>query len=133
MVSGLAHATPHAVNPAAQPTPPPATLDGVVERIIFLTRRTITRLRRCGRSCRGGRGKAAALVTVVGVLPGVECGETLHLSGEWTRHAQHGAQFKIAALSGSELPSSVYGISEYLGSGLVPGIGNVMRAQMSNT
>jgi exodeoxyribonuclease V alpha subunit len=61
-------------------------------------------------------------VTIVGPLPGVECGETLHLTGEWTRHAQHGAQFKIAGFK-SELPGSVYGIRKYLGSGLVPGIG----------
>src|SRR5205085_4441202 len=63
-------------------------------------------------------------VTILGPLPGVECGETLHLSGEWTRHEQHGAQFKIASFK-SELPSSVYGIRKYLGSGLVPGIGKV--------
>ncbi|HEY0947804.1 MAG TPA: ATP-dependent RecD-like DNA helicase, partial [Opitutaceae bacterium] len=60
----------------------------------------------------------------VGALPGVQCGETLHLSGEWTRHSQHGEQFKIASFR-SELPSSVYGIRKYLGSGLVPGIGKV--------
>ncbi|MDB6127318.1 MAG: helicase, RecD/TraA family, partial [Verrucomicrobia bacterium] len=63
-------------------------------------------------------------VTIVGPLPGVECGETLHLTGEWTHHTQHGAQFKIAAFK-SELPSSVHGIRKYLGSGLVPGIGKV--------
>jgi len=63
-------------------------------------------------------------VTIVGALPGVECGETLHLSGEWTRHAQHGSQFKVVGFK-SELPASVYGIRKYLGSGLVPGIGKV--------
>jgi exodeoxyribonuclease V alpha subunit len=57
-------------------------------------------------------------------LPGVQCGETLQLTGEWTRHAQHGAQFKVTGFK-SELPSSVYGIRKYLGSGLVPGIGKV--------
>ncbi|MEK7861080.1 MAG: helix-hairpin-helix domain-containing protein, partial [Chloroflexota bacterium] len=57
-------------------------------------------------------------------LPGVQCGETLQLTGEWTKHAQHGAQFKIATFK-SALPSSVYGIRKYLGSGLVPGIGKV--------
>src|SRR6185369_751071 len=61
---------------------------------------------------------------IVGPLPGVQCGETLVLAGEWTRHAQHGAQFKIASFK-SALPSSVYGIRKYLGSGLVPGIGKV--------
>ena len=62
------------------------------------------------------------LVTIVGALPSVECGETLQLTGEWSHHSQHGAQFKIAAFT-SQLPSSVYGIRKYLGSGLVPGIG----------
>ena len=63
-------------------------------------------------------------VTIVGTLPGVQCGETLHLTGEWTHHAHHGDQFKVAQFR-SELPSSVYGIRKYLGSGLVPGVGKV--------
>ncbi|MFM9030922.1 MAG: AAA family ATPase, partial [Opitutaceae bacterium] len=73
---------------------------------------------------RGPERAKPGVVTVVGALPGVECGETLHLNGEWTRHAQHGAQFKVAAFR-SELPSSVHGIRKYLGSGLVDGIGPV--------
>jgi exodeoxyribonuclease V alpha subunit len=72
----------------------------------------------------GARGKQAATVTIVGQLPGVECGETLHLTGEWVEHAQHGRQFKVMGFK-SELPSSVHGIRKYLGSGLVPGIGKV--------
>ena len=67
---------------------------------------------------------ADARVTITGPLPGVQCGETLQLTGEWTKHAQHGAQFKVVTFK-SELPSSVYGIRKYLGSGLVPGIGKV--------
>ncbi len=106
--------------------PPPATLTGVVERIIFLNEEnhyTIAEFR--PDLPRGANPQERAEpVTIVGPLPGVECGETLHLTGEWTRHAQHGAQFKIAAFK-SELPSSVYGIRKYLGSGLVPGIGKV--------
>ncbi|HEY1763520.1 MAG TPA: ATP-dependent RecD-like DNA helicase [Opitutaceae bacterium] len=101
----------------------PTALTGVVERIIFLNEDnhyTIAEFRPDG-----GEGAARPeAVTIVGALPGVECGETLHLTGEWTRHAQHGAQFKIAGFK-SELPASVYGIRKYLGSGLVPGIGRV--------
>ena len=129
MVSRLAHAPPHAVNPAAQPSPSSATLDGVVERIIFLNEENHYTIAELRPELPAEGGKAAALVTVVGVLPGVECGETLRLTGEWTRHAQHGAQFKIAAFR-SELPSSVYGIRKYLGSGLVPGIGKVYANQI---
>jgi exodeoxyribonuclease V alpha subunit len=99
------------------------TLTGVVERIIFLneeTHYTIAQLR----PELPDPGARADPVTILGSLPGVECGETLHLTGEWTRHAEHGPQFKIAAFR-SELPASVHGIRKYLGSGLVAGIGPV--------
>ncbi len=101
--------------------PAPTSLTGVLERIIFFNEEnhyTIAELRPETAKTAEDR------VTVVGALPGVQCGETLELTGEWTRHAQHGAQFKIATHK-SELPSSVYGIRKYLGSGLVPGIGKV--------
>ncbi len=115
---------------------PPAassTLTGVIERIIFLNEEnhyTIAELRPdAPRHAHGGavpppRTERPEPVTIVGALPGVECGETLHLTGEWTRHATHGSQFKVVSFK-SELPSSVYGIRKYLGSGLVPGIGKV--------
>jgi exodeoxyribonuclease V alpha subunit len=93
-------------------------LKGVLERIIFLNEEnhyTIAEFR-----CENTDAKA----TIVGALPGVQCGETLHLHGQWTRHREHGDQFKIESFT-SELPSSVYGIRKYLGSGLVPGIGKV--------
>ncbi|HEY8994208.1 MAG TPA: AAA family ATPase, partial [Lacunisphaera sp.] len=106
---------------------PPETLTGVLERIIFFNEEnhyTIAELRaEVGRGAPSAPAKEAT-VTITGPLPGVQCGETLQLTGEWTRHAQHGAQFKVATFK-SELPSSVYGIRKYLGSGLVPGIGKV--------
>jgi exodeoxyribonuclease V alpha subunit len=119
----------------ANSSQPSATLTGVIERIIFLNEEnhyTIAEFRPDPASAKAtaGAGSQSApkekpgIVTITGALPGVECGETLHLSGEWTRHAQHGDQFKVAGFK-SELPSSVYGIRKYLGSGLVPGIGKV--------
>ncbi len=60
-------------------------------------------------------------VTVVGKLPGVQCGETLRLRGNWSKHPVHGAQFKALQFD-SALPASVYGIRKYLGSGLVKGV-----------
>ena len=105
---------------------PAANLTGVIERIIFFNEEnhyTIAELRPDVLPAAATKERPEP-VTIVGQLPGVECGETLHLTGEWTRHAQHGAQFKIAGFK-SELPSSVYGIRKYLGSGLVPGIGKV--------
>ena len=76
---------------------PAATLTGVLERIIFFNEEnhyTIAELKP-----EVGRADPSApkeTVTITGPLPGVQCGETLQLTGEWTRHAQHGAQFKIA-------------------------------------
>ncbi|MBL9187579.1 MAG: AAA family ATPase [Opitutaceae bacterium] len=114
--------------PPPAPSSASATLTGVLERIIFLNEEnhyTIAEFRPdLPPAARADAKARAELVTIVGALPSVECGETLHLTGEWTRHAQHGAQFKIAAFK-SELPASVYGIRKYLGSGLVPGIGKV--------
>ena len=114
--------------PPAATSPATATLTGVVERIIFLNEEnhyTIAEFRPDTPAKEKADPKSRPdAVTIVGALPGVECGETLHLQGEWTRHAQHGAQFKVAGFR-SELPASVYGIRKYLGSGLVPGIGKV--------
>ncbi len=120
------------------PANPPHTLRGVLERIVFLNEEnhyTIAELRPDPTADRGAARQggeqggdkrpaksAEPLVTIVGVLPGVQCGETLSLDGEWVRHPQHGNQFKVVACR-SELPASVYGIRKYLGSGLVPGIG----------
>ncbi|MFZ4696008.1 MAG: AAA family ATPase [Verrucomicrobiia bacterium] len=62
------------------------------------------------------------VVTIVGNLPAVQCGETLRLHGEWITHPQFGRQFKIARFE-SILPSTVTGLKKYLGSGLIRGIG----------
>lgn len=109
--------------PANQPS---SRLTGVLERVMFLNEEnhyTIAEFRPDEPLEPGAKGKIPT-VTIVGALPGVECGETLHLSGEWVHHAQHGRQFKIASFK-AELPASVYGIRKYLGSGLVSGIGKV--------
>ena len=111
--------------PPPKPRPAPSAavaggdaLTGVLERIVFLNEDnhyTIAEFR---------PDEGDEKVTIVGALPGVQCGETLHLHGTWASHAQHGSQFKVERFS-SELPSSVYGIRKYLGSGLVPGVGKV--------
>jgi len=94
------------------------TLTGVLERIIFLNEETHFTIAEFRREDNDEK------TTIVGPLPGAQCGETLHLRGQWTKHAQHGDQFKVDSFK-AELPSSVYGIRKYLGSGLVPGIGKV--------
>jgi exodeoxyribonuclease V alpha subunit len=128
----------HFVLPVASSSP--TSLTGVLERIIFFNEEnhyTIAELRpETAKTAEDpAPAKATAdksVVTIVGALPGVQCGETLQLTGEWTRHAQHGAQFKVVTHK-SELPSSVYGIRKYLGSGLVPGIGKVYANKIVDT
>jgi exodeoxyribonuclease V alpha subunit len=65
--------------------------------------------------------KATETVVIVGKFPGVQCGETLRIQGNWTRHPAHGAQFKGTRFE-SKLPASIHGIRKYLGSGLVKGV-----------
>ncbi|WP_438481287.1 SF1B family DNA helicase RecD2 [Oleiharenicola lentus] len=105
---------------------PSSSLTGVLERIIFFNEEnhyTIAELKPDKKPAEAANNETDR-ITIVGPLPGAQCGETLQLTGEWTRHVQHGAQFKVVSFK-SELPSSVYGIRKYLGSGLVPGIGKV--------
>lgn len=100
----------------SEPNPSVQTLTGVLERIIYFNEENAY----CIAELQVPENKSP--ITVLGPLPGVQCGETLRLSGEWTRHPQHGEQFKIAQFK-SQLPASVHGIRKYLGSGLIHGIG----------
>lgn len=62
------------------------------------------------------------LVTVVGNLPEVSPGEQLELKGNWEKHSKHGTQFKAEICEQSK-PVTLIGIRNYLGSGLIKGIG----------
>lgn len=91
---------------------------GTLERILFFNEENqycVGEFR-----CDGSQEK----IVITGTLPGVQCGETLEIQGEWTNHPQYGKQLKINSFS-SKLPSSLYGIRKYLSSGLIPGIGKV--------
>ena len=90
-------------------------LTGVLERIIYSNSEN--------HYCVGElREESGETHTVTGILPNIQCGETLEIKGDWETHPQHGRQFKVVEFT-STLPASVYGIRKYLGSGLVPGIG----------
>ncbi|WP_309400312.1 SF1B family DNA helicase RecD2 [Cerasicoccus maritimus] len=94
----------------------PDTLTGVLDRIVFHNEENHFTIGEVKASDHRGP------ITVLGNLPGVQCGETLKLTGDWTTHATHGKQFKIKEFS-SQLPASVYGIEKYLGSGQIPKVG----------
>lgn len=66
--------------------------------------------------------KADAPFTVIGELAGFSSGETVRFQGRWEEHAVYGKRFR--ALSWVPvIPSTTEGLVRYLGSGLVPGIG----------
>lgn len=62
------------------------------------------------------------MVNVVGRLPRVSPGEYLDAVGTWVTDRAHGRQFKADELRVSP-PSTLEGISKYLGSGMIKGVG----------
>ena len=100
-----------------------ATLEGIVERITYASAEdgyTVARLAVTGH---------AAPVTVVGAMPGVHPGQALRVTGEWTRHARFGEQFRVTACE-ALTPATRVGIERYLGSGLIKGIGPVTARRL---
>lgn len=92
-------------------------IKGHIEHIIFSsdTGFIVARLKESGKS---------ELTTIVGVIPSLQAGETVQLSGEWKIHPTHGRQFEVQEHE-IEDPSDVVGIQKYLESGLVKGIGPI--------
>ncbi len=98
-------------------------LFGHIERIIFQnteTGYTILLLQIPGKK---------ELVSLVGVMPMVRPGESIRCSGEWKQHLLHGEQFTVTECI-IEAPSDVIGITRYLGSGLIKGVGPVYAARI---
>ncbi|MDP2843276.1 MAG: helix-hairpin-helix domain-containing protein, partial [Acetobacterium sp.] len=62
------------------------------------------------------------LVTVVGNFDELGHGEYLKLTGYWTEHKNYGDQFTMETYA-MEIPTSTEGITRYLSSGILPGIG----------
>ena len=79
--------------------------------------------------CRINTGSAGEGVTVVGHMPGVAEGETLHLQGKWVTHPKYGDQFQVQTYE-VILPATSEGIRKYLGSGIVKGIGRSMAGRI---
>ncbi len=96
-------------------------LEGSVESIVFRNEDnhyTVARFR----TNDSGRLFRDDLATIVGTLPGVHVGELLAVEGEWERDPKYGRQLHITSFT-QRLPASVEGITRYLGSGLIKGIG----------
>ena len=67
--------------------------------------------------------------TAVGSMFGVKEGETLRMTGKWAVHPKFGKQLVVESFLPVE-PSTLQGVRRYLGSGLVPGIGEAFAARL---
>ena len=91
-------------------------LSVVIERVTFHNLDTgFAVLRVLGNNRQG-------IVTVVGHLPSAVAGEFIEAEGAWVQTRDHGMQFKADQMRTAP-PGTVEGITRYLGSGLVKGVG----------
>lgn len=102
------------------------TLTGYIERITYQNDEngwTVLQLK-----CRGMQD----LICTVGKLPSVSAGETLVCQGAWKMHPAYGKQFEVESFK-IQAPSDIIGITKYLGSGLIKGIGPVYAKKIVET
>ncbi len=96
-------------------------LEGSVENIVFRNednQYTVARFRMND----AGRLFRDDLTTIVGILPGIHVGELLSVEGEWENDPKFGRQLHVATYV-QRLPASTEGMTRYLSSGLIKGIG----------
>jgi len=89
----------------------PETVKGIVDRYIFFNEEngySIIKLKDTS--------------VIVGTLPKLNQGESIEVSGNWIVHPKFGKQFKIENFS-IAYPTTKTGVINYLGSGLIKGIG----------
>ncbi len=92
------------------------TLEGELDHITYYNEDnhyTIARLKTKG---------VQTYITIVGYLAGVAVGQKLEIAGAWDIHPKYGQQFKVTSYS-VVLPATIDGISGYLRSGIIKGIG----------
>jgi len=93
-------------------------LSGYIEHIVFSSEETgftVARLK---------QPREKELTSIVGTMPGVNPGETIHCHGQWKHHAKHGRQFEVQRYE-LTAPVDVIGIQKYLESGMVKGVGPI--------
>lgn len=88
---------------------------GTVEQIVFYNQENGYAVLRLA-------SEDGAEVTATGTFPNIGLGEEVVLTGFWVTHPSYGEQFAAEGFE-RRLPSSVRGIAEYLGSGLLRGVG----------
>ena len=94
------------------------SLQGTIERITFHSEASGFCVLRV--NCKGIRD----IVTITGICPPIHAGALIESSGNWVNDKQYGQQFKASSIRIIP-PSTLEGITKYLGSGLIKGIGPV--------
>lgn len=97
------------------------TLEGIVENIVFTNEDNGYTVCEC--ACGG------ELVTLVGIMPYLNEGESIKAQGVWQVHATFGRQLKVEYFE-KKLPTDSEAIYKYLSSGAVKGIGPVTAARI---
>lgn len=96
---------------------------GTVEQIVFYNQENGYAVLRLA-------SEGGAEVTATGTFPNIGLGEEVVLTGFWVTHPSYGEQFAAEGFE-RHLPSSVRGIAEYLGSGLLRGVGPRLAARIA--
>jgi len=105
-----------------------ATLECIIERVTFHNSENgysvvkVTPLE--------SKAKAKGdVITVLGAFTNPVVGETMRCHGQWIKHPQYGAQFKLERYE-TLRPATASAIEKYLGSGMVKGIGPVYARRL---
>ena len=69
--------------------------------------------------------------TVVGNLPELVQGEQVVFTGQWVEHSQYGRQFKASSFQLLQ-PTTLLGITRFLASGAIRGVGMKTARQIVN-
>ncbi len=101
------------------------TITGIVERIVYINEENLYTVAVVQEESKHD------VTTIVGNFTSISPGETLELKGQWIINKKFGEQFKVTEFH-SIIPSTVYAIRKYLGSGLVKGIGEKFAERIVN-
>lgn len=103
---------------------PMENLKGTIERITYFNPEngySVVKIKPDGAVMLGAVARDGT-VAVVGTMPELSVGETVQFGGQWFNDPRWGMQFKVETVTPVE-PSTETGIMNYIGSGLVRGIG----------
>lgn len=108
----------------------PTTLSGEVERITYENEQTGFRVLRLGSI--EGAGERRGPIVVVGKFQAVGPGTRVRVTGEFVVDPRHGEQFRADVLVALD-PTTIEGLTRYLGSGIIPGIGPAYAKRIVDT